>query len=142
MKFLLIGTALLSISLHTFAQNPLSRSASAEGALAYIISPAHGETVRSPFKVTFGLSGMGVAPAGIDVAKTGHHHILIDTAVPALDRPLPATDQIRHFGGGQTEVWLTLPPGRHTLQLLLGDKLHIPHDPPVMSERITVNVIE
>lgn len=142
MKFPLIATALLGLSLNALAQNPLARTASPEGALAYIASPAHGETVRSPFKVVFGLSGMGVAPAGIDVVKTGHHHILIDTAVPALDRPLPATEQIRHFGGGQTEVWLTLPPGRHTLQLLLGDKLHIPHDPPVMSERITVNVVE
>lgn len=142
MRIPLLATVLLGFCLSAIAQNPIPRTASPEGALAYVVSPAHGETVRSPFKVIFGLSGMGVAPAGIDVPKTGHHHILIDTAVPELDRPLPATEQIKHFGGGQTEVWLSLPPGRHTLQLLLGDKLHIPHDPPVMSERITVNVVE
>jgi len=87
--------------------------------------------------------GMGVAPAGIDQLNTGHHHLLIDTSeIPALDMPLPATDTIVHFGKGQTETTVTLVPGEHTLQLVLGDYLHRPHDPPLISEPITVTVVE
>jgi Domain of unknown function (DUF4399) len=119
----------------------MPRSPSPAGANAYIISPADGETVSSPVTVKFGLQGMGVAPAGVEMANTGHHHLLIDVAtLPPDGQPLPATDQIRHFGGGQTETTIALPPGRHTLQLVLGDHLHIPHQPPVRSERITINV--
>ena len=111
------------------------------GASAYIISPADGETVKSPLKVRFGLSGMGVAPAGIDKAKTGHHHLLVDLAArPAMGTPLPSDANHKHFGGGQTEVTLELAPGKHTLQLLLGDQNHVPHDPPVMSPEITITV--
>ena len=112
----------------------------ADAAQAYIVSPAHGEVVTSPVKVIFGLSGMGVAPAGVDKAKTGHHHLLIDTAIPDLGRPIPADAGHRHFGGGQTEVVIELAPGTHTLQLLLADYAHTPHNPPVMSEQITVIV--
>lgn len=111
-----------------------------EGAKAYIISPAHGEVVTSPVTVKFGLHGMGVAPAGVDRAKTGHHHLLINAQVPALDQAMPSDEQHRHFGGGQTETTLELPPGSHTLQLILGDKDHVPHQPPVMSEQITIQV--
>lgn len=112
-------------------------------AVAYIQSPADGATVSSPFTVRFGLRGMGVAPAGVDLPETGHHHLLIDVAdLPSFDAPLPATDSIRHFGLGQTEVELSLPPGQHTLQLVLGDSLHTPHDPPVVSDRITITVTE
>lgn len=122
----------------------LSFSAGAEtdqGARAYIISPQNGETVSQTFTVRFGLSGMGVAPAGVERAGTGHHHLLIDIeTLPDLGKPLPATDQIRHFGGGQTETELTLPPGTHTLQLLMGNYMHVPHDQPVLSEKITINV--
>lgn len=108
---------------------------------AYIVSPAAGATVPSTFTVQFGLHGMGVAPAGVKRSGTGHHHLLIDVAeLPPLDKPLPATDKIRHFGGGQTEVTLTLAPGTHTLQLVMGDHGHVPHDPPVVSERITIHV--
>ena len=117
--------------------------ASAEQAAAasvYFISPADGATVSSPFKVVFGLSGMGVAPAGTDRAGTGHHHLLVNTGLPALDQPIPADANHRHFGGGQTETMVDLPPGTHTLQLLLGDMAHVPHDPPVFSETITVTV--
>ena len=110
------------------------------GANVYIISPSHGETVSSPVKVVFGLSGMGVAPAGVNKEKTGHHHLLIDTAVPDLNLPIPADDNHKHFGGGQTEVSIELAPGEHTLQLLLADFAHIPHNPPVMSEQITITV--
>lgn len=107
----------------------------------YFVHPTDGETVGQTFKVVFGLRNMGVAPAGVEKAGTGHHHLLVNTDVPAdLSQPLPATDQVRHFGGGQTETEITLPPGKHTLQLLLGDHNHIPHDPAVVSEKITVTV--
>ena len=109
-------------------------------ARVYIVAPSHGEIVSSPVKVVFGLSGMGVAPAGIEKDKTGHHHLLIDTAVPDLDKPIPADDRHKHFGGGQTEVSIKLAPGKHTLQLLLADFAHVPHNPPVMSEQITITV--
>ena len=110
------------------------------GANVYIVSPVHGEVVASPVKVVFGLSGMGVAPAGVDKAKTGHHHLLIDTGVPDMNRPIPADDNHRHFGGGQTEAVIELAPGNHTLQLLLADFTHTPHNPPVMSQQITITV--
>ena len=117
------------------------RTKSPAGAKAYIISPKNGDTVSSPFTVQFGLKGMGVAPAGVNHADTGHHHLLIDvTEMPSLTTPLPANDHIKHFGGGQTETELTLPPGTHTLQLIVGDYLHIPLDPPVTSEKITITV--
>ncbi|MCZ6711322.1 MAG: DUF4399 domain-containing protein [Gammaproteobacteria bacterium] len=118
-------------------------SPSADGASLYFISPQNGEIVATTFTVRFGLAGMGVAPAGIDVANTGHHHLLVDHAgQPAVDQPLPATDQLRHFGGGQTEAELTLAPGTHRLQLILGNYLHTPHDPPVTSKEITITVSE
>jgi hypothetical protein len=112
-----------------------------QDAEVYIISPKDGETVTSPVTVRFGLKGMGVAPAGIDKSGTGHHHLLIDVPDrPALDQPLPADDQHKHFGGGQTEATIELPPGQHTLQLIMGDMNHVPHDPPVISEKITITV--
>ena len=107
----------------------------------YIISPQDGDTVSGEFTISFGLRGMGVAPAGTDAPNTGHHHLLIDVdTLPPMDVPLPKTEQVHHFGGGQTETTLSLPPGTHTLQLLLGDHSHVPHNPPVMSEKITVIV--
>lgn len=110
-------------------------------ATAYIISPQNGETVPQTFTVKFGLSGMGVAPAGIERENTGHHHLLVDLAqYPDLSASLPANENIRHFGGGQTETQLTLTPGEHTLQLLLGNYLHVPHDKPIMSEKIKIFV--
>lgn len=124
------------------ASSPELRAAP-EGAAAYIISPADGATVESPFLVQFGLTSMGVAPAAVQTENTGHHHLLVDVdELPPLDEPLPATDNIRHFGAGQTEAVLDLPPGTHTLQLILGNFAHIPHDPPVLSEKITIEVIE
>jgi hypothetical protein len=85
---------------------------------------------------------MGVAPAGVQMENTGHHHLLIDTDPPADPGvPLPTTERILHFGKGQTEATITLPPGRHTLQLVLGDHSHVPHDPPVMSKKITITVL-
>ena len=91
--------------------------------------------------VRFGLQGMGVAPARVENDKTGHHHLLVNlTELPAMDQPIPADDNHVHFGGGQTETSIELEPGTHTLQLLVGDHNHIPHDPPIVSEMITITV--
>lgn len=106
----------------------------------YFITPANGAVVKNPVKVVFGLSGMGVAPAGVNHDKTGHHHLLIDTGLPDMKKSIQKDEKHLHFGGGQTETQITLPPGKHTLQLLLGDFAHVPHNPPVMSERITIEV--
>ena len=110
------------------------------GAEVYFIEPADGATVSNPVTVIFGLKGMGVAPAGVEKDKTGHHHLLIDTGMPDLDSPIPSDDNHHHFGGGQTQTSVELAPGTHTLQLLLGDWSHIPHNPPVASEVITITV--
>ncbi len=120
----------------------LPRTSAPAGAEVYFVAPADGATLTSPVQVVFGLRGMGVAPAGIERDKTGHHHLIVDAPAPPLDRPIPADSHHRHFGGGQTETTLELKPGVHTLQLILADHLHIPHDPPVCSERITITVVE
>lgn len=119
----------------------LARTPAPKDARAYIISPADGETVTNPVTIKFGLQGMGVAPAGIDRAETGHHHLLIDVEqrLP-MDKAIPSNAKHKHFGGGQTQTSIELPPGTHTLQLILGDKDHIPHQPPIMSETISITV--
>ena len=123
------------------AGSAFARTPSPEGAQLYIIAPTNGEVVSSPVTVRFGLKGMGVAPAGIEKQNTGHHHLLINVeSLPALDKPVPSDDHHKHFGGGQTEATVELKPGKHTLQLLLGDMNHIPHSPPVMSEKISITV--
>jgi hypothetical protein len=144
---LLMGACIVAAPLAAQAQTqaaaPAARTPSPAGAEAYIISPKNGARVSSPVLVQFGLKGMGVAPAGVKFDNTGHHHLLIDTDPPAdMGAPLPATDHIRHFGKGQTETTLTLTPGKHTLQLLLGDQNHVPHDPPVISKKITITVVK
>ena len=112
-----------------------------DSARVYIAEPADGQTVTSTFAVKFGLVGMGIAPAGVDIENTGHHHLLVDAEkLPDLTTSLPKSDSVLHFGGGQTETELTLSPGEHTLQLILGNYLHIPHDRPVMSDKVTVIV--
>ena len=111
-----------------------------DGAEVYFVSPADGDEVEGEVKVVFGLRNMEVVPAGDMTKNAGHHHLLIDAPEVAMDAPLPSTEQIVHFGAGQTETTLTLAPGEHTLQLLLGDGLHRPHNPPVMSEKITITV--
>ena len=117
------------------------RTPAPAGAEVYIISPKDGATVSSPVTIQFGLKGMGVAPAGVKFENSGHHHLLIDTDAPTdASLPLPTSDNVRHFGKGQTEATLTLPPGKHTLQLVLGDHLHIPFNPVVASQKITITV--
>lgn len=113
------------------------------GAEAIIIWPHDGEQIEGgKLWVRMGLRNMGVAPAGVQFPDTGHHHLLIDTDLPPLDEPIPNDKHHLHFGAGQTEARLTdLPPGEHTLQMLLGDHNHVPHDPPVMSKKITINVL-
>jgi len=132
---------LACIAAAALASTAMAREPSPAGAEVYIVSPKDGAKVKSPVTVVFGLKGMGIAPAGIKFDNTGHHHLLVDTDVPAdLSQPLPANEQHIHFGKGQTETSLTLPPGKHTLQLVLGDANHIPHQPAVVSERITITV--
>ena len=120
----------------------LGQTAAPPNAVVYFVSPKDGDTVMSPFKVQFGLSGMGVAPAGVEKPNTGHHHLIIDTTLSAdeLKQPIVADAKHLHFGGGQTEAMVTLPPGRHTLQLVLGDWSHVPFNPPLMSPVITVTI--
>jgi len=115
---------------------------SAPGAKVFFVGLENGATVKSPFIVHFGISGMTLAPAGTDTADTGHHHLLIDARIEgdALKLPMPADEHHLHFGKAQTEAVVTLPPGTHTLQLVLGDWTHVPHEPPVMSQVITVRV--
>lgn len=117
------------------------RTESAPNAVAYIVSPSNGEVVSSPVKVQFGLKGMGVAPAGIEYPDTGHHHLLVNRSITDFSGPLPSGDaDLLHFGGGQTETTISLEPGQYTLQMILGDQDHVPHDPPVMSEKVTITV--
>jgi hypothetical protein len=107
----------------------------------YFIEPKDGATVNGPVKIVFGLSGMGVAPAGIDFPNTGHHHLLVDIEnLPDLTKPIPANKNHIHFGKGQTEVLIDLPKGKRSLRLLLGNYLHVPHKKPVISDKIYIYV--
>jgi len=119
-----------------------AQTAAPAGAKVYFINLKDGAKVKSPFLVQFGLSGIGVAPAGVEKPNTSHHHLLIDTKLTPdqMKTAIPADDTHKHFGGGQTETMVTLPKGKHTLQLVVGDWSHIPHQPPIMSETITVRV--
>jgi hypothetical protein len=141
----LCSLLLLTLPALSSAQDPaapaLPRTAAPAGAELYFVSPENGATVSSPVTVRFGLRGMGVAPAGVTAPNTGHHHLLVDVAdLPPENLPLPNDANHRHFGLGQTEAEITLEPGQHSLQLVLGDALHIPHQPPVRSEKITITV--
>jgi hypothetical protein len=131
---------ILGLAAPAAAENGIPRHPSAPGAKVQILSPVSGATVQSPFTVRFGLSGMGVAPAGVAYPNTGHHHLILDSELPAMDAPIPADEHHIHYGKGQTEAVIELPPGTHTLQLVLGDLNHVPHDPPVISDPITITV--
>jgi hypothetical protein len=135
----ILGILLAAVAAAALAAD-LPRNPSPKDVELYFIAPKDGETVTSPITVRFGLRGMGIAPAGLAAENTGHHHLLIDTSPPAFNMPIPADSNHVHFGKGQTEAQLTLAPGKHRLQLLLADHLHIPHDPPVLSKPITVTV--
>ena len=118
------------------------KMASPKGAKVYIIFPKDGKTVKKKFLVRFGLTKMGIAPAGIKFPNTGHHHLIIDGAKFDMTLPLPMSETLKHFGAGQTEAILELKPGKHTLKLVFADHLHRLHEPPVISEEITITVKE
>ena len=141
MRMFAIAAALVLTASVTVAQAQ-ERTPSPAGAKVFIVSPKNGATVTSPVTVKFGIKGMTLAPAGTKDANTGHHHLLIDTDPPAdLSQPIPTVpDKVVHFGKAQTETTVTLTPGKHTLQLLLGDTNHIPHNPPVLSKKTTITV--
>ncbi|MCB1615492.1 MAG: DUF4399 domain-containing protein [Pseudomonadales bacterium] len=142
MKKCCVFIVMLALGFGTLAEElAIPLSASAEGASVYILEPADGAVVPATFMVKFGLHGMGVAPAGMEKVNTGHHHLLVDVAeLPSLDLPLGG--EVKHFGGGQTETELTLAPGTHTLQLIFADHRHIPHNPPLLSQKITITVLD
>ncbi len=136
---LVLSTAvILGVSAVAFAQ--LKPTPSPAGAEVYFISPKDGETVTSPVTVKFGLKGMGIAPAGVTMENTGHHHLIVDGDAPPAGTPVPADPTHLHYGKGQTEAAVELKPGKHTLLLVLGDFVHAPHNPPVVSKKITVTV--
>jgi hypothetical protein len=139
----LVAGLLVGVPLAASAQdNKAGPTAAAPGAVVYFVDVKDGATIAPKTVVHFGLRNMGVAPAGSDRPNSGHHHLLIDAPVPPLSEPIPNDFNHLHFGAGQTEAEVTLPAGDHTLQLLLGDKDHVPHNPPVMSDRIRVKVVE
>jgi hypothetical protein len=149
MKKLIIALTCCGLlaQLATAQDNKIPRQPSPKGAKVMIISPKNGKTVKGPVRVVFGLQGMGVCPAGLVLPdgkpkeNTGHHHLLVDTEkLPPMNLPLAASEKLLHFGGGQTETTLDLPPGEHTLQLVFADFAHIPHNPPVVSKKITIKV--
>jgi hypothetical protein len=141
---LLAAIATIATGASAFAQSPQTGgpTPSPKGASVYFIDLHDGDKVPPKFIIHFGLHGMGVAPAGSDKQNSGHHHLLIDTDLPPLDQPIPNDFNHLHFGAGQTEAEVTLPPGEHTLQLLFADKDHIPHTPPLFSPKIHVTVVE
>jgi hypothetical protein len=136
---MMLAALVLSVILVAQSQAQEKSSAGAD-AKVYIVSPANGVVVSNPVKVIFGLSGMGVAPAGTNIENTGHHHLIIDAPLPDPSQPIPSDDNHKHFGKGQTETVIELAPGKHTLQLMLGDWMHVAHDNPVVSEKITITV--
>ncbi|MDE1184295.1 DUF4399 domain-containing protein [Paraburkholderia sp.] len=136
-----VVTALATMAAATVSASAYAGTTPAPpGAFAYIGYPNDGQVVQAnkPFRVWFGLRFMGVAPKGVKYPNTGHHHLLIDTDLPPMDQEIPSDRNHLHFGAGETETMITLPPGRHTLQLLMGDDMHIPHNPPIYSKKITV----
>jgi hypothetical protein len=139
MNRIISALAACALAAMAMAQDRMPAPAAAE---VYFISPQNGAIVHGPVTVRFGLKGMGVAPAGVKVDNTGHHHLLIDTDMSELnlDAPIPATDKILHFGKGQTETSLTLPAGKHTLELVFADYAHMPFNPPLHSQKITITV--
>lgn len=140
MKYHLAAAALVFLSLAGCGDSGPTRTPSPSGAKVFFVEPADGAEVTSPVTVKFGIEGMEVVPAGTEKDHSGHHHVLIDTQLKDFDAPMPADENHVHFGKGQTEAQIELKPGKHTLQLVLGDHNHIPHDPVVQSDVITITV--
>jgi len=143
MKRLAVATLSLGLAFGpttVLAEEEDFRQPSPENATVYFISPSDGDVVSSPVKIQFGMQGMGIAPAGVEWENTGHHHLIVNAELPSLTDFVPTDDNHRHFGGGQTETSLELEPGQHTLQLLFADQDHLPHNPAVYSEKITITV--
>ena len=139
MNRFILGVACSALAMAAFAQ---PRASAPAGAKVYFIAPKNGATVQNPVVVKFGVKGMTIAPAGTQTENSGHHHLLVDTDLSDLNlsAPLPANDKVLHFGKGQTETTLTLPPGKHTLELVFADYEHMSFDPPVHSKKITITV--
>ena len=142
-KMMLMFSLMMASPFVAQAQMP-ARTPAPAGTEVYLIAPVDGAKVKNPVVVRFGLKGMGIAPAGIQMENTGHHHLFVDTERPPdMSKPIGMVDnKIIHVGKGQTETTLTLPPGKHTLQLLLGDYLHVPNAEPLASKKITITVTE
>jgi len=139
MLFIVFMTTLFAFD--AFSYSRYSGNVSNEEQKLFFIMPSDGEIVKSPVRVKFGIEGMEIVPAGVDKPMSGHHHLLINLKkLPNMKMPIPADKNHLHFGKGQTEVELELPKGKHTLQLLLGNHLHIPHDKPLISEKIEITV--
>lgn len=122
------------------ASAAIQRTPAPAGARVFFVSPGDGDTVHSPLRLEFGAENVSIVPAGSDQPGSGHHHLIIDAPLPALDRPVPSDEHYIHFGNGASGAEITLTPGRHELQLLLADHRHVPHSPPVASEKIVINV--
>lgn len=139
-KIIAVAALMASAALISSIPATAGTTPSPAGAHAYIGYPNDGQVVAAnkPFRVWFGLRYMGVAPKGVKFPNTGHHHLLIDTDLPPMDQEIPSDRNHLHFGAGETETTIQLPPGKHTLQLLMGDDMHVPHNPPVYSKKITV----
>jgi predicted small lipoprotein YifL len=140
MKLFLTAALIAALTLAGCGDSGPSRTPSGPNAKVFFIEPSDGAEVSSPVTVKFGIEGMDVVPAGMEKVHSGHHHVLIDTKLENFETAIPADDNHKHFGGGQTETQLELSPGKHTLQLVLGDHNHIPHDPVVQSDVITITV--
>ena len=134
------AAALFAMIVPAIALADMAATPSPKGAKVMILEPKAGAEVASPVTVKFGIEGMEIAPAGTDKPNTGHHHLIVDGKVDDMKAAIPADDAHKHFGKGQTEASIELKPGPHTLQLVLGDQNHVPHNPPVISEVITITV--
>ena len=132
--------AIADVSKQELAQPATTRSASAAKARVFFIQPTDGAILASPIRLEFGVEGMALVPAGTKQSAAGHHHLLVDTDIPALDKPVPKDANHIHLGDGSASIELSLDPGQHSLQLLLADHSHIPHDPPVVSEKISITI--
>ena len=136
-----IALAALTAMLAVRSDAEAGQTPAAKNAYLYIGWPNDGEVIRTRrFRIWFGLRNAGVAPAGVEKANTGHHHLIIDAPLPPFDQEIPADKNHLHFGAGQSEAIIELAPGKHTLQLLMGDHQHIPHNPPIYSRKITIEV--